>query len=81
MAKPHEGSRNRVAQEEKEPATGYMTANSPKAWQVKYSIKPTKEKAKRSDAGPPSAKARPEATKRPVPIVELQSEDKSKLCA
>lgn len=68
MAKPQEGSRKRVAQEEKDPAIGKSTASSPSAWHVQYSMAPTIEKASNRDAGPPVARALPEATKSPVPI-------------
>lgn len=34
MAKPHDGSKNRVDQVEKEPAMGNTTASSPSAWHV-----------------------------------------------
>ena len=67
MAKPHEGSKNLVAHEEKEPAMGKMTASSPSAWHVEYNIDPMIEKASSTDAGPPVASALPDATKRPVP--------------
>ena len=68
MANPHEGSRNRVAHDEKEPATGKMTASSPRAWHVQNSMAPTMEKASNRDAGPPAAKALPDATNSPVPM-------------
>ena len=67
MANPQDGSRNRVEYVEKEPAMGKATVNSPRAWHVQYSMSPMREKAMRSDAGPPCARALPEATKRPVP--------------
>jgi hypothetical protein len=35
IAKPHDGSRNRVEKAEKEPATGKATASSPRACTVK----------------------------------------------
>ena len=68
MAKPQEGSKKRVAQEEKEPAIGNMTASSPRAWHVQYNMAPTMEKASKRDAGPPAASALPDATNSPVPI-------------
>lgn len=67
IANPHEGSRNLVAQEEKEPAIGKMTASSPRAWHVQYNMAPMMEKARSSDAGPPAASALPDATNNPVP--------------
>lgn len=69
MANPHDGSKKRVAQEEKEPAMGKMTASSPRAWHVQNNIAPTMEKATSKEAGPPVANALPDATKRPVPIM------------
>lgn len=73
IAKPHDGSKNLVAQDEKEPAIGKMTASSPKAWHVQYSMPPMMEKANNRDAGPPAAKALPDATKRPVPRTKLSA--------
>src|SRR5271156_2660274 len=58
----------RVEYAEKEPATGKMTANSPRAWTVQYSMKPIIEKAMRSEAGPPVDRALPDPTKSPVPF-------------
>lgn len=68
MAKPHEGSINRVAHAENDPAMGKMTASSPSAWHVQKSMAPTIVKASNIDAGPPSANALPDATKSPVPV-------------
>src|ERR1700733_8363039 len=45
-----------------------MTANSPRAWTVQYSMKPINEKAMRSEAGPPVDRALPDPTKSPVPF-------------
>lgn len=68
IANPQDGSRKRVAHDENDPAIGNRTANSPRAWQVQYNIIPTMLNAMSNDAGPPDAKAFPEATKRPVPV-------------
>lgn len=46
---------------------GNKTANSPMACVVQNSMTPTTEKAINSAAGPPAARALPDATKRPVP--------------
>jgi hypothetical protein len=53
IANPHAGSRNLVEYDEKEPATGNTTANSPRAWTVQYNMIPIKVYAKRTEAGPP----------------------------
>jgi hypothetical protein len=79
MAKPQEGSRKRVAQEENEPAMGNMTANSPKAWHVQYNMAPTMENASSRDAGPPAASALPDATNSPVPIPNRKKEGSSQI--
>src|SRR5271170_4260442 len=62
----------RVEYAEKEPATGKMTANSPRAWTVQYSMEPINEKAMRSEAGPPVDRALPDPTKSPVPFFGSQ---------
>lgn len=73
IAKPQEGSRNRVAHDENDPAIGKMTASSPSAWHVQKSMAPTIVKASNIDAGPPSARALPDATKSPVPALKCLS--------
>jgi len=67
IAKPHAGSKNLVEKAEKDPATGRRTAISPRACTVQYNMIPISEKAMSREAGPPAARALPEATKRPVP--------------
>ena len=49
-----------------------MTANSPRAWTVQYSMEPINEKAMRSEAGPPVDRALPDPTKSPVPFFGSQ---------
>src|SRR5438552_2801907 len=45
-----------------------MTASSPRAWTVQYSIVPINENAIRREAGPPVDSALPDPTKSPVPV-------------
>lgn len=71
MANPQDGSRNRVAQDEKDPARGKMTASSPRAWHVQKSIAPTIEKATSSEAGPPLLNDLPDTTNSPVPVTNV----------
>src|ERR1700733_13412644 len=49
-----------------------MTANSPRAWTVQYSMIPINEKAMTSEAGPPVDRALPDPTKSPVPFFGSQ---------
>ena len=67
IAAPHAGSRNRLEYAENDPATGNNTAISPRACTTAYSIIPRLQYEMTSAAGPPTASAEPEPTKRPVP--------------
>ena len=60
---------NRVANAEKDPATGNDTAISPKAWTVQNSTAPIRMNEMSSDAGPPVANACPDPINNPVPDV------------
>lgn len=57
----------RVANAEKLPATGKVTAISPNAWTVQNRTAPIKINASKRDAGPPVARADPDPMKSPVP--------------
>lgn len=67
LANPQAGSRNLVEYAANEPATGNVTAISPRAWTVQKSIIPISPKAMIRDAGPPFANAEPLPTNNPVP--------------
>ncbi len=69
MAKPHEGSRNRVEKTEKEPAIGNATTSSPRLCMVQYWKAPVKMYARIIAAGPLWYSAIPEATNNPVPTL------------
>jgi hypothetical protein len=62
----------RVAKAEKDPATGKVTAISPRAWTVQKRMAPITMNEINSDAGPPVARAEPEPIKSPVPEVIRQ---------
>ena len=69
MANPHEGSRNRVENAEKEPATGNVTTNSARLCMVQNWNMPVTAYESNMEAGPAWYRAIPEATKRPVPVL------------
>jgi hypothetical protein len=53
MAKPHDGSRNRVEKAENEPAMGNMTQSSPRDCIVQYCMAPRRRYEIKTLAGPP----------------------------
>jgi hypothetical protein len=57
-----------VAKALKDPATGKVTAISPKACTVQNKTAPIKIYEIRRDAGPPCASAAPEPMNKPVPV-------------
>lgn len=80
MANPQEGSKKRVEKAENDPATGKVTTSSPSACIVQNWMMPVIMYARSIEAGPLLNSAKPEATKRPVPVAVVSPTHGHEIC-